>query len=120
MKIDVWLGFPAEARPDGVCLPEISMGLVFQARYCLRYDVTPAHSLMFRCTALNVMLCAFTMLIVGHVRGLCLMVGPVSTAVCALGAVVWFVTRSPLACVHLAACYLSFHLLCVSYFIPVV
>ena len=37
-----------------------------------------------------------------------------------LGAVVWFVTWSPLACVRLVACYLVFHLLCVSYFIPVV
>ena len=108
MKIDVWLGFPAEARPDGVRLPEISPGLVFQARYCLRSCVTPARSLMFRCSALNVMLCAFTTLIVGHVRGLC------------LGAVVWFVTWSPLACVRLVACYLMFHLLCVSYFVPVV
>ena len=41
----------------------------------------PARSLMFRCSALNVMLCAFTTLIVGHVRGLFLAVGPVSTAV---------------------------------------
>ena len=102
MKIDVWLGFPAEARPDGVRLPEISIGLVFQARYCLRSCVrimgcrfsrpgpcvTPARSLMFRCSALNVMLCAFTMLIVGHVRGSFLVVGPVSMAVCALG--LWF------------------------------
>ena len=37
-----------------------------------------------------------------------------------LGAVVLFVTRSPLACVRLVACYLMFHLLCVSYFVPVV
>ena len=34
------------------------------------------------------MLCAVTTLIVGHVRGLLLVVGPVSTAVCALG--LWF------------------------------
>ena len=88
MRIDIWLGFPAEARPDGVRLPEISIGLVFQAMYCLRYCVTPARSLMFRCSALNVMLCAFTMLIVGHVRGSFLVVGPVSTAVCALG--LWY------------------------------
>ena len=73
-----------EARPEGVCLPKISLGLVFQARYCLRYCVTPARSLMFRCSALNVMLCAFTTLIVGHVRGFSLVVGPVSMAVCAL------------------------------------
>ena len=85
MKIDIWLGFLAEARPDGVRLPEISLGLVFQARYCLRYCVMPARSLMFRCTALNVTLCAFMMLIVGHVCGLFLVDGPVSTAVCALG-----------------------------------
>ena len=88
MKIDVWLGFPAEARLDGVRLPEISMGLVFQAMYGLKYCVTPARSLMFRCSALNVMLCTFTTLIVGHVRGLFLVVGPVSTAVCALR--LWF------------------------------
>ena len=37
-----------------------------------------------------------------------------------LEAVVWFVTQMPLACVCLVACYLLFHLLCVSYFIPVV
>ena len=43
MRIDVWLGFLAEARPDRVCLPKISMGLVFQATYCLRYCVTLAH-----------------------------------------------------------------------------
>ena len=99
MKIDVWLGFPAEARPDGVRLPEISIGLVFQVMYGLRSCVrimgcrfsrpgpcvTPARSLMFRCTTLNVMLCAFTTLIVGHVRSLSLVVGPVSTAVCASG-----------------------------------
>ena len=84
MRIDVWLGFPAEARPDRVRLPKISIGLVFQARYRLRYCVTPARSLMFRCSALNIMLCAFTTLIVGHVRGSFLVVGPVSTAVCAL------------------------------------
>ena len=88
MRIDVWLGFPAEARLDGVRFPEISLGLVFQAQYCLRYCVTPACSLMFRCTALNVMLCAFTTLIVGHVGSLFLVVGPVPTAVCALG--LWF------------------------------
>ena len=88
MRIDVWLGFPAEARPDGVRLPEISLGLVFQAMYGLRYCVTPAHSLMFRCSALNVVLCAFTTLIVGHVRGSFLVVGPVSTVVCALG--LWY------------------------------
>ena len=80
MKVDVWLGYPAEARPDRVRLPEISIGLVFQARYCLRYCVTPACSLMFRCLALNV----FTTLIVGHVHGSFLVVGPVSMAVCAL------------------------------------
>ena len=84
MKIDVWLGYPAEARPDRVRLPEISTGLVFQAMYCLSYCVTPARSLMFRCSTLNVMLCAFTTLIVGHVRGSFLVVGPVSMAVCAL------------------------------------
>ena len=88
MRIDVWLGFPAEAKPDGVHLPEISNGLVFQARYCLRCCVTPAHSLMFRCTALNVMLGAFTTLIVGHVRSSFLVVGPVSMAACALG--LWY------------------------------
>ena len=44
----------------------------------------PARSLMFRCSALNVMLCAFTTLIVGHVRGSFLVVGPAPTAVCAL------------------------------------
>ena len=88
MRIDVWLGFPAGARPDGVCLPEISNGLVFQARYCLRYYVMPARSLMFRCSALDIMLCAFTTLIVGHVHGSFLVVGPVSTAVCALG--LWY------------------------------
>ena len=88
MKIDIWLGFPAEARPDGVRLPEISNGLVFQARYCLRSCVTPARSFMFRCTALNVMLGAFTTLIVGHVRSFFLVVGPVSMAVCALR--LWF------------------------------
>ena len=85
MKVDVWLGFPAEARPDRVRLPEISLGLVFQARYCLRYGVTPAHSLMFRCSALNVMLCAFTTLMVGHVRGSFCVVGPVLMVVCASG-----------------------------------
>ena len=37
-----------------------------------------------------------------------------------LRAVVWFVTRLPLACVRLVACYLMFHLLCVSYFVSVV
>ena len=88
MKIDVWLGFLAEARPDRVRLPEISLGLVFQARYCLRYCVISTRSLMFRCMALNVMLCAFMTLIVGHVRGSSLMVGPVSMAVCALG--LWY------------------------------
>ena len=102
MRIDIWLGFPAEARPDGVRLPEISLGLVFRAmchlRSCVRIMgcrfsrpdpcVTPAHSLMFRCSALNVMLCAFTTLIVGHVRGLFLVVGPVLMAVCALG--LWY------------------------------
>ena len=88
MRIDIWLGFPAEAKPDGVHLPEISNGLVFQARYSLRYCVTPAHSLMFRCTALNVMLGALTTLIVGHVRSSFLVVGPVSMAVCALG--LWY------------------------------
>src|SRR6202046_962767 len=102
MRIDVWLGFLAEARPDGVRLPKISLGLVFQAMYSLRSCVrimgcrfsrpgpcvTPARSLMFRCSALNVMLCAFTTLIVGHVRSLFLVVGPVSTVVCALG--LWF------------------------------
>ena len=88
MKIDVWLGFLAEARPDGVCLPEISLGLVFQATYGLRYCVMPTRSLMFRCSALNVMLCAFTTLIVGHVRGSFLVVGPASMAVCALG--LWY------------------------------
>ena len=36
-----------------------------------------------------------------------------------LGAVVWFVTQSPLACVRLVACYLMFHLLCVSCLVPV-
>ena len=84
MKIDVWLGFLAEARLDGVRLPEISLGLVFQVWYCLRYCVTRAHSLMFRCMALNIMLCAFTTLIVGHVCGFSLVVGQVSMAVCAL------------------------------------
>ena len=87
-EVDVWLGFPAEARLDGVHLPEISNGLVFQARYCLRYCVMPTRSLMFRCTALNIMLYAFTTLIVGHVRGSFLVVGPVSMAVCALG--LWY------------------------------
>ena len=43
--------------------------------------VMSARSLMFRCLALNVMLCALTMLIVGHVCGLSLVVGPVSMAV---------------------------------------
>ena len=85
MRIDVWLGFPAEARLDGVRLLEISNGLVFQVRCCLRSCVTPAPSLMFRCTTLNVMLGAFTTLIVGHVHGFFLVVGPVSMAVCALG-----------------------------------
>ena len=88
MRIDVWLGFPAEARPDGVRLPEISNGLVFQAQYCLRYCVMPARSLMFRCLALNVMLGALMTLIVGHVHGSFLVVGPVSMAVCALG--LWY------------------------------
>ena len=88
MKVDIWLGFLAEARPDGVRLPKISLGLVFQATYCLRYCVTPARSLMFRYLALNIMLCAFTMLIVGPVHGSFLVVGPVLMAVCALG--LWY------------------------------
>ena len=85
MRIDVWLGFLAEARLDRVRLPEISNGLMFQVQYCLRYCVTPACSLMFRCSALSVMLCAVTMLIVGHVCSSFLVVGPVSMALCALG-----------------------------------
>ena len=36
-----------------------------------------------------------------------------------LGAVVWIVTRSPLACVRLVACYLCYLLLCVSCLVPV-
>ena len=88
MRIDIWLGFPAEARPDRVHLPEISLGLVFQATYCLRYCVTPACSLMFRCSALNIMLCAFMTLIVGLVHGSVLVVGPASMAVCASG--LWY------------------------------
>ena len=45
----------------------------------------PTRSLMFRCLALNIMLGALMMLIVGHVRGSFLVVGPVSMAVCASG-----------------------------------
>ena len=71
MRIDVWLGFPAEARPDGVRLPEISNGS------CVPGDVRP-----------EVLCYAFTTLIVGHVCGLSLVVGPVSMAVCALG--LWY------------------------------
>ena len=81
------LGIPV-IRAEGVRLPKISISLVFQATCCLRYCVTPAHSLMFRCLALNVMLCAFMTLIVGHVRGSCLVVGPVLMVVCALG--LWY------------------------------
>ena len=64
-------------------------------------------SMMFYCTTGNVrvsLVCGWSSLD----GGLC------------LGAVVRFVTQLPLACVHLVACYLMFHPLCVSYFVPVV